>query len=51
VLTRNAPGFVIDEDGMLRFQNQVCVPIIEELKKKTVDEGHDTPHSVHPSGN
>ena len=46
-----APGFVNHEDGTIRFYNRVCVPIAEELKKKILDEGHDTPHSVHLGGN
>ena len=33
------PSFVIHEDGMLRFQNRVCILAIEELKKKMLDEG------------
>jgi len=45
------PGFVIHEDEMLMFQNRVCIPIREELKRKILDEGHNTPHSVHPSEN
>ena len=51
LLARKAPGFMIHEDGTLRFQNRVCVPAIEELKKKILDEGHNTPHSVDPGGN
>ena len=51
VLARKAPGFVIDEDGTLRFQNRVCIPAIEELLKKILDKGHKTTHSVHPGGN
>jgi len=35
------------KDGTIRFHNQVCVPAVEELKKKILDEGHNTPHSVH----
>jgi len=34
VLAGNAPGFMIHEDEMLRFQNWVYVLTIEELKKK-----------------
>ena len=34
-----APSFVIYEDGMPRFQNRVCFPAIEELKRKILDEG------------
>jgi len=46
-----APGFVIHVDGTIRFYNRVGVPAVEALKKKILDEGHDTPHSVHPGGN
>ena len=51
VLVGRAPSFLIHEDGTLRFQNRVYVLVIEELKKKILDEGHNTPHFVHPSGN
>ena len=51
ILVRKAPGFVIHEDGTIRFHNRVCVPTLEALKKKILDEGHNTPHSVHPGGN
>jgi len=47
----NTPGFVIHKDGTLSFQNQVCIPVIEELKRKILGEGHNTPHSFHPGGN
>jgi len=29
----------------------VCVSVVEELKKKILDEGYNTPHLVHPGGN
>ena len=51
ILVGNAPGFVIHEDGTMRFHYQVCVPAIDALKKKILDEGHSTPHSVHPKRN
>jgi len=43
-----APDFMIHEDGTIRFQNRVCVPNVEELKNKILDEGHNTPYSIHP---
>jgi len=43
VLAGKAPGFVIHEDGMLWFQNWVCVPAIVEIERKIRDEGHNTP--------
>jgi len=50
VLAGKKPGFVIHEDGMLRFKNWVYALAIEELKKKILDEGPNTPHSVHLVG-
>jgi len=29
----------------------VCVLVGVELKNKILDEGHNTPHSIHPRGN
>ena len=46
-LVGKAPEFVIHEDDTIRFHNQVCVPVVEALKKKILDEGHNTPHSIH----
>jgi len=51
ILVGKAPGFVIHEDGTIRFHNKLCVPAVEALKKKIRDEGHNTPHLVHPGGN
>ena len=28
----------------------MCVPAVEALNKKILDEGHNTPQSVHPGG-
>ena len=39
--------FIMHEDGAIRFHNRVCVPVVEAIKKKIIDEGHNTPHSVH----
>ena len=29
----------------------MCVLVVAELKKKILDEGHNSPHSIQPSGN
>ena len=47
MLLREAPEFVIHEDVALRFHNRVCVLVVEGLKKKILDERHNTPYSVH----
>ena len=46
-----ALGFIIHEDGTVRFHNRVCAPAVEALKEKILDKGHSTPHSVRPGGN
>jgi len=51
VLAWKGPDFMMHEDGTLRFQNRVCVLVVEELKKKILDKGHNTPHFVHSRGN
>jgi len=43
-----SPGFVVHEDGTLRFQNRLCVPRNEELRKQILEEAHSTRYSVHP---
>ena len=35
ILMGKALGFVIHKDGTIWFHNQVFVPAVEELKKKT----------------
>ena len=39
------------EDGTIRLHNRVCVRAVEELKKKILGDGHNTPHSILPGGN
>jgi len=34
----------------LRFQNRLCVPNKEELKRRILEEVHNTRYSVHPEG-
>ena len=46
-----ALGFVIHEDGTIRFHNWVCVPTVAEDKQKILDEGHNALHSIHLGGN
>ena len=51
ILVGKAPGFVIHDNGTIRLHNRVRVPAVEEPKKKILDEGHNTPRSIHPGGN
>ena len=50
VVWGKSPGFVIHEDGTLRFQSRLCVPNKEELKRRILEEVHNTRYSVHLGG-
>ena len=51
MLSRKGLRFVIHENSTIRFHNRVCDSAVEELKKKILDEGHNTPRSMHLGGN
>jgi len=37
---------MVDEDSTIRFHNHVCVPAMAELKKKILDEGHNSAFNI-----
>ncbi|GMP22048.1 hypothetical protein CsSME_00000233 [Camellia sinensis var. sinensis] len=39
------------ENGMLKFRNRICVPVIPELKKRVLDEAHRSVFAMHPGNN
>ena len=43
-----APGFVIQEDGSLWFQDRICVPDVDGLRQLVMKEAHSSAYSVHP---
>src|SRR3954463_3465293 len=44
----NGDEFRIDENGMMRLENKVCVSDMSELKKSVLEEGHQSGLSIHP---
>ncbi|PNY01683.1 retrotransposon-related protein [Trifolium pratense] len=40
--------FKVDENGIIRFRERICVPDIPELKKRILEEGHRSGLSIHP---
>jgi hypothetical protein len=40
--------FKVDENGVMRFHNRVCVPNFLELKRRIMEEGHRSSLSIHP---
>jgi hypothetical protein len=45
------PHFCIDEQGVLRFKNRLVVPSSEELRRKILEEAHNSKLSIHPGSN
>jgi len=50
VLVNQGKGadFRLDQNGVLMFRDRVCVPDVPELKKRILDEGHQSSLSIHP---
>jgi hypothetical protein len=46
-----SPGFLKDEEGVLRYKGRICVPSIKEFKDKILREAHGSAYSIHPGGN
>ena len=40
--------FWIDENGIMRCRDRVCIPDVGDLKKRILDEGHRSGMSIHP---
>ena len=45
-----APGFSVDDQGVVWYGKRLCVPNKAELKDLILQESHDTPYSIHPGG-
>jgi hypothetical protein len=43
-----APGFGIDDQGMLWYKKCICVPEIKEIIESILREAHDSAYSIHP---
>jgi hypothetical protein len=45
------PHFSIDEQGVVKYKNRLVVPGNEELRRKILDEAHQSKLSIHPGSN
>jgi hypothetical protein len=41
-------GFSFDDDGLLRFKNQIYVPLNNELRSLILNENHKAMYMAHP---
>ena len=51
VRANDKTDFSVREDGSLYFQNKLCVPADNELKKELLHEAHSSVFTMHPGGN
>jgi hypothetical protein len=42
------PHFSIDDQGVVKFKNWLVVPAGDELRRKILDEAHNSKLSIHP---
>ena len=45
------PHFTIDDQGVVKFKNQLVVPSSDELRRKILDEAHNSKLSIHSGSN
>jgi hypothetical protein len=43
-----APDFTEDEHGTVWFRKRICVPDVDHLQEKILQEAHDSAYSIHP---
>jgi hypothetical protein len=43
-----APDFTEDEHGTMWFRKRICVPDVDHLREKILQEAHDSAYSIHP---
>lgn len=41
------PGYTLDQDGLLLFQNRIVIPLNQRLRTKLLSECHDSPLAGH----
>jgi hypothetical protein len=42
-----APDFTEDEHGTVWFRKRICVPDVDHLREKILQEAHDSTYSIH----
>ena len=45
------PHFSIDDQGVVKFKNRLVVPSSDELRRKNLDEAHNSKLSIHLGSN
>ena len=51
VINGDKTDYSINDDGGLYYKSGLCVPNVQDLKKKLMHESHNTVFTMHPGGN
>ena len=51
IIEGRGPHFSIDDQGVVKFKNRLVVPSSDELRRKMLDEAHNSKLSIHPGSN
>ena len=51
IAKERGPHFSIDDQGVVKFKNRLVVPSSDELRRKILDEDHNSKLSIHPGSN
>ena len=46
--SKKVTNFEVSSNSVITFQGRLCVPDVDNLRKKILTEAHSTPYSVHP---
>ena len=47
VLLKMNDSFALGDDGILRYQDRLCVPDVDDLRTRIVEEAHGSKYSIH----
>lgn len=44
-----AHKFTLDEEGVLWFENYLCVPDVKFVRREVLEEAHKSAYAIHPN--
>ena len=48
MLIKMNQSFILGGDGILRYQDMLCVPDVDDLRTRIVAQAHGSRYSIHP---
>ena len=48
VLVKMNESFALGDDDILSYQDRLCVPDVDDLLTRIIEEAHGTKYSIHP---